>query len=223
MAETVHVERRSDPRLFAGFGFVVVFLVGLVGSFALAKAGWPTPATPTQEVLEFFAVNSAAVAANAIGQGLAAIPLLAFTAGLARTFTGRPSAQLTAAGAVAAGTLLLSAALVSTASVAAATGDGNLVATVFYLAFLVGGPAHVVALSALLGTLAVAGRLSGRLPGWLTTLGLGFAGLGLLSVVNLAAPLVAITGPLIPLGRFGGLLFILLAVPALRRRAVVRT
>jgi hypothetical protein len=212
-------ERRADPRLWAGIGFVAVFLIGLIISSALTTGRWPMPGASADAVLAFFLANPQAIAVTAFTQVLAAIPLAVFSSGLSRTFGGMPAPQLTVAGALAAGTLLVSGALSGALTNPAVAGQPALAAVLAYLTFLVGGPVHVVALALLLGTTAVAGRLSGRLPGWLTTFGFVVAALGVLSSVNLLmpAPPPLAVAVFIPAGRFLGFAFIVAAVFALRR------
>jgi hypothetical protein len=213
--------RRSDPRLWAGIGFVVVFLIGLVAGLATTSGGWPVPTASPDQVLAFFTSNREAIALIGFTQVLAAIPLAVFSAGLARTFGGRPAPQLIAAGALAAGTLILSGALTSALTHPALTGQPALTSVLAYLVFLTGGPAHVLALALLVLTTAVAGRLSGRLSVWLSTFGFVVAAIGLVASVNLAVPALPsmMVAAFIPAGRFLGFVFIVAAVLALHRRA----
>ena len=139
--------------------------------------------------------------------------------GLARTLGGPAAPQLIAAGTVAGATLFLGAALFNTLTLPALADQPALGAVVYHLGYLIGGPAHVVALAILIGTTAIAGRLPGRLPRWLSIAGLVIAGIGLLAVLNFATPPVpaAWVMPFIPGGRFPGYLFIVAAAVALRR------
>lgn len=118
-------------------------------------------------------------------------------------------------------TLFLGAAMFSTLTLPQLADQPALGAVVYHLGYLIGGPAHVVALGILVGTTAAAGRSSGRLPGWLTIAGLVIAGIGLLASLNFATPPVpaAWVMPFIPGGRFPGYLFIVAVVIALRWRA----
>jgi hypothetical protein len=217
--------RRPDPRLWAGVGFVVIFLVGLVAGLSSLTGSWPLPAATPGEVAGFFAANRPAVALLAFSQGLAAVPLTVFSAGLAHTFGGRPAPQLTASGALTAATLLVSAALTSALTLPTLAGQPALTAALAYLVFLVAGPAHVFALAVLVGTTAIAGRLSGGLPGWLSTFGLVVAGIGVLSSLNLAVPALPslAVASFISAGRFLGFVFILATVITLRRRPATMT
>jgi hypothetical protein len=210
---------RPDPRLWAGVGFVVIFVVGLVVGLGMLTGSWPMPAAAPDPVVAFFTANRTAIALIAFTQGLAAVPLTVFSVGLARTFGGRPAPQLIAFGALAGGTLLVSAALTNALTLPALAAQPALTAALAYMVFLIGGPAHVLSLAVLLGTTAVAGRLSGRLPGWLSIFGFVVAGIGLLSSLNLAVPALPslAVAVFIPAGRFLGFVFIVATVIALWR------
>lgn len=217
MTDSMHqpAQRRADPRLVAGIGFVVVFLIGLAPTFG----SFPVPDTPPDQILAYFGGHHGVVAINELSQALAAVALIVFSAGLARTLGGAAAPQLIAAGSVAGTTLFLGAALFSTLTLPELADQPALGAMVYHLGYLIGGPAHVVALAILIGTTAIAGRLSGKLPRWLSIAGFVIAGVGLLAVLNFATPPVpaAWVMPFIPGGRFPGYLFILAAVVALRR------
>lgn len=220
--------RRTDPRLWAGIGFVVVFMVGLVVGLATisstaapatTRGGWPAPTASPDQVVAFFTSSREAIALIGFTQVLSAIPLAVFSAGLARTFGGRSAPQLIAAGTLAAGTLMLSGVLTSVLSHPSLTGQPALTSVLAYLVFLVGGPAHVLALALLVLTTAVAGRLSGRLPVWLSTFGFVVAAIGLVASLNVAVPALPslAVAAFIPAGRFLGFVFIVAAVLALSR------
>ena len=212
-------EQRPDPRLWAGVGSVVIFLIGLGAGLGMLTGSWPLPHTSPERLLVFVIVNRSAVALIACTQALTAVPLAVFAAGLARTFGGRAAPQLIAAGVLAAGTLIGSAALTSALTLPALTGQPALTAVLAYLVFLIGGPAHVASLALLTATTAAAGRRSGRLPGRLCTFGFVVAAIGLLSLLNLALPALPplATAVFIPAGRFGGFAFIVGSVITLWR------
>src|SRR5882757_2331952 len=208
---------RPDPRLWAGIGSVLIFLVGLALTNVIAGGAGPAPVPGMS--LPAFAANPTSAAVNALGQALSGIALVVFASGLARTFGGRIAAQLTASGALAGGTLILSAVLMQSLTSPGLTGQPALAVALFNLAFLIGGPAHVVTLAMLLGSAAIAGRRSGRLPHWLSTFGMVASGAGLLAVLNLGSPLLPFTATayFIPAGRLLGFVFIVGTVLSLRR------
>lgn len=212
---TIENRTRSDPRLMAGVGFVAVFLAGLAPTFD----SYPVPTSTPAQILAYFSGNHVVTSINELSQAVAAVGLLVFTAALAATFGGRAAPQLVAAGTLAASALFVGAALFNVLSVPVLTDQPALAAAVYHLGFMIGGPGHVVALAVLIGTTAVAGRRSGRLPHWLTAAGFVIAGLGLLSALNFATPMLpsALVVPFIPAGRFPGYLFLIATAVILRR------
>lgn len=211
-----HPRYRRDPRLAAGIGFVVVFLLGLAPTFG----NFPVPSTPAVHVLAYFSAHYDIVAINEFSQAVAAVAVLVFSAGLARSLGAAAAPQLIAAGAVTSVTLILAASLFSTLTVPELANQPALAGVIYHLAYLVGGPAHVVALAILVGTTAVAGWRSGQLPRWLTIAGFVIAAVGLLASLNFATPPVPaqLAMPFIPGGRFPGYIFIIAVVVTLYRR-----
>ncbi|WP_051342006.1 hypothetical protein [Pseudonocardia spinosispora] len=205
----------TDPRLRAGIGFVVVFLAGLAPTFGT----YPTPTSTPAQVLAYFSGHHVVTSINELSQAVAAVGLVVFTAGLAATFGGRAAPQLVAAGTLAASALFVGAALFNVLSLPELADQPALAAAIYHLGFMIGGPGHVVALAVLIGTTAIAGRRSGRLPGWLTVAGFVIAALGLLSALNFATPMLpsALVVPFIPAGRFPGYLFLAATAVVLRR------
>ena len=214
-----------DTRLFAGIGFVATFVVGLVAASVLASGSYPVPGTPAPDIVAYLAANPASVAITVLTQVIAGFALVVFSVGLARSLPSPASGQIIAAGTLAGGVLALGGAVLATAFATAAqpalAGTPAVVAALHHLTFLLGGPLHVVFLAMLVGTASIAGRISGRLSGWLAVSGMVIAGIGLLSVLAIvvpALPMAAVSAP-IPLGRFLAFVWIVLAVLQLRRPA----
>ncbi|RSS64680.1 hypothetical protein EF912_02015 [Streptomyces sp. WAC07061] len=86
-----------------------------------------------------------------------------------------------------------------------------------YLAFGLGGPAHVVLLGLLIAGIAVPGLLAGLLPRALALSGLAIAALAELSTLVLLTEAAAL---LLPIARFAGLLWLIAAGFLLPRRRV---
>ncbi len=208
-----------DSRLFAGFGFVATFVVGLVAASLLASGPYPVPGTPAPEVAAYFAANPTSVAITVLAQVIAGFALVVFAVGLARSLPSPASGQILAGGTLAGGILALGGAVLATAAQPTLTATPDVVAALNHLTFLLGGPLHVVFLAMLVGTASIAGRRGGQLSGWLAVSGMVIAGIGLLSVFAMVVPTVpmaAVSAP-IPLGRFLAFLWIVLAVIQLRR------
>ncbi|MFI6522766.1 hypothetical protein ACIBF1_44935 [Spirillospora sp. NPDC050679] len=84
--------------------------------------------------------------------------------------------------------------------------DEGLVRAFQDLAFITGGPGHVVPLGLLVGGLAVAaGTRGGLLPRWLATVGLVIGAIALASVLTLVFSGAAF---LLPIARFTGLIWL---------------
>jgi hypothetical protein len=98
--------------------FVVLFAGGLIVADLVATTTFPTPTRPADEVVDYFAENRGAVRALATFHAFAALALLVFAAHLSTVLRaaspagrGLIATLAAAGGAVAAGFLLLDAAL----------------------------------------------------------------------------------------------------------------
>ena len=83
------------------------------------------------------------------------------------------------------------------------------------LTFSLGAAGFVPALALLVAGVAVPGLLSGLLPRWLAVFGIAVAEVGMVSVLS---ALTSVLYPALPIGRFGGLLFVVGASATLPRR-----
>jgi hypothetical protein len=203
---------RSPPLLPVGIAYTALFLGSLVASALMARGGhFPSPFGPAAAAAAYFAENAQAVRLQAFLQLGAAVPLGIFTATLADRlrFLGMQVAGTVIAlyGGLAAAIFLALSAMcqwvLAQPGVATAGGAG---AALHLLAFVTGGPGHVVMLGLLLagGSVpALAGRL---LPRWLPWLGLALAALAELSWLSLLFPGAAW---LLPAARFPAFVWIL--------------
>jgi hypothetical protein len=82
------------------------------------------------------------------------------------------------------------------------------VRALYLFAFMLDGPAYAGSLGLLLAGLAVAGLLTRLLPRWLAWAGLVVAAMGELSFLSMLVP---VFGMLIPLTRFPGYLWLIIA------------
>jgi len=97
-------------------------------------------------------------------------------------------------------------------------GEPGVVRPLHDLAFLAGGPAHVVALGLLLAGIAVPALIVGLLPRWLAIAGLVLAVVAELSTLTLLVPTLGAT---LPVARVAGMAWLIAAgalLPASRRR-----
>ncbi|OMC40102.1 hypothetical protein A5745_19425 [Mycobacterium sp. IS-2888] len=111
-------------------------------------------------------------------------------------------------GTLAAGALGLTALLGWTLSRSEISADAALVRAIYVLAFLVGGPGHLVALGLLVAGMAVPGRARGLLLGPLAWAGLAVAALAEVTALVLAWPEL---GVLLPIARVAALVWLVAA------------
>jgi hypothetical protein len=151
------------------------------------------------------------------------VPLVVYTATAAARLrqlgVTAPGTMIALAGGIlAAGALAASGLLQWTLSRPAVRDAGPVVRALQDLAFLTGGPTHVVFLGLLIGGIAVPGLVLGLVPRPLAWVGLAVAAVAELSFLTLAWPSL---GLLLPLARFPGLLWLVVtgfALPHTRPR-----
>lgn len=120
-----------------------------------------------------------------------------------------PGATIALAGGIlSAGALAFTGLLAWILSRPEVSADVTLVRALYYLAFLAGGPAHLVALGLLVAGVAGPGLTLGLLPRPLARVGLAIAGLAELTTLVLIWPVL---GVLLPVARVSALLWLLAA------------
>ncbi|WP_348789121.1 hypothetical protein [Leifsonia sp. NPDC080035] len=87
-------------------------------------------------------------------------------------------------------------------------GDARLALAIAFLSFATGGVGYVTGLGLLIAGMAVPGVILGLLPRWLAWVGLVIAALAELSFLSLAVEPLQF---LLPIGRFGGMLWLIAA------------
>ena len=197
-------------------------LAGLVSVAASSGAAIPSPYSPTSSVLDFYRANSLAVTLSATLLFGSAIPLGIYSAtayarqqrlgvrvpGPAIGFFGGTTAAIM---------LLVSAAVTWVLGRPELHSGPSLVLALAFLAFITGGVGFVVGTGLLIAGLAVPGVILRTMPMWFGWVGLVLAAISEVSFLSLAIePLQA----LIPLGRFGGLLWLIVAGFVLPKREV---
>ena len=121
-------------------------------------------------------------------------------------------------GVLAAASLLLSGLVAWTAAGAAPLGDAPLVRALSTLAFALGGVGFAVTSALLIAGVAIPGMILRLMPRGLAIAGLVVAVAGVLSLVSLLVPALAV---LLPVARFGGVVWLVavsLALPLSRPR-----
>ncbi|MFE3763829.1 hypothetical protein ACFXPI_18980 [Streptomyces sp. NPDC059104] len=203
--------------------FTALFLAGLVSSTLLAGGDtFPSPFGSTDTVTSYFRDHTGAVRLSGALQFAASVPLAIYaatvSARLHKLGVRAPGATIALAGGVLGAAFLACSGLVtwvlSRSEVAA---HAELVRPLQYLAFGLGGPAHVVFLGLLVAGIAVPGLLAGLLPRALAVTGLVIAAIAELSTLVLLADGAAL---LLPVARFAGLLWLIAAGFLLPRRRV---
>jgi hypothetical protein len=224
MAST-QVAGRRNLGVLTGALFVLLWIAGTVAQGASGSSASPRPTDSMGKVQEYFKASASGAELNAGLQILAAVALLWF-AGIMAGFLrrqGRPGSTpdlVLAGGALAAGTLLLSAGVIVSLAGSDVSSDAAVTQALYQLLFWTGGPLHVAALGTMIAAAAYA--LGGVLPKWLNVFGLvvGVAGV-LASLTVVVPPTVMFT----PIGRFLGFLWMLIAtiMIGLRRSPVAAT
>lgn len=204
--------------------FAVLFIAGLVTSAALGGTV-PSVLADDTAIQAYFSTEHDAVLAGAVLQFGAAVPLAVFACAVhARLHRlGIRVAGVTialAGGLLAAAFAALSALFQWTLSRPTTTSDPTVVRALHDLAFLTGGPAHVVALGLLLAGIAVPALIVGLLPRWLAVTGLVLA---VVAEVSMLALLVPGFGVLLPVARFGGMAWLIAAAAVLPTSRVHRS
>jgi hypothetical protein len=203
-------------------------LVAAVVVGAALGGVFPSPYANAVRIREYFLTQSTTVRASGVLVFGSAVPLAIYaataSARLRQLGVTAPGATIALAGGVlAAGSLTLSGLLQWTLSRPAVRGDEPLVRALQDLAFLTGGPAHVVFLGLLLAGMAVPGLLLGLLPRPLAVTGLVLAALAELTTLALIWPALS---ALLPLARFPALGWLIVAgwkLPQRRPRSLANS
>jgi hypothetical protein len=198
-----------------------LLLAGLVIGVALAGV-MPLPYGSATAIQDYVAGHHAAAVAIAVGTFGSSIPLAIYaataSARLRQLGITAPGATIALAGGLLASAgLALSSLTAWTLSRPEVTSDRALVRALYYLTYLTGGPWHVVALGLLIAGIAVPGLVVGLLPRPVAWAGLTIAGLAELTTLVLIWPDLS---PLLPVARFTGLIWLIVAgaMLPLRRR-----
>ncbi|WGW13606.1 hypothetical protein LWF01_07570 [Saxibacter everestensis] len=185
----------------------------VLGNLLAGQGGYVSPFTPSGDVSAMLTANATSLALSSQLQLASALLLGVFTALLAaglrrRTGDGPGAAVLLFGGSYASIVFALSAMLSWLTSRPEIAADGPSAQTLSYLAFMTGGPGHVVGLGILIGGTVIAARWTASMPGWLLIVGTVLGVVAILSYLSLNwAPMTV----LIPIGRFGGLLWLVVA------------
>lgn len=180
----------------------------------------PLPYGPVDAVWRYVDSQPTALHVIAVAVFASSVPLAIYAATassrLRQLGVTAPGATIALAGGIlAAGSLALTGLLGWILSRPEISADVMLVRALYYLAFLAGGPAHIVALGLLVAGIAVPGLLIGLLPRPLAWAGLAIAALAELATLVLIWPVL---GVILPVARVAVLLWLLVSGALLRRR-----
>jgi hypothetical protein len=196
-----------------------LLLAGLASGVAL---GGLMPVPFGSEAQDYVAAHHDAAQAIAVGTFASSIPLAIYaataSARLRQLGITAPGATIALAGGLlASGALSLSGLLAWTLSRPEATTDPALVRALYYLVYLTGGPWHIVTLGLLLAGISVPSLIVGLLPRSVAWTGLVIAAVAELTTLALIWPGLS---PLLPVARFTGLIWLIVAgaMLPLRRR-----
>ena len=216
MPRTAHRGQEGPPLIVPAAA-----LAGLTVAGAVLGGAGPRPASTPAEVLAYAGANPTAVALSAALLLGSAFPLLVYAATavtrLRRLGVSAPGPLIGLAGAVVAAGSAVAAALFGwTGAQTAVLGDPALARALATLWFAAGGVGVVAPFGLLVLGLAVPAVLLRLVPAWL-----GWAGLvvGVLAVLSTFALLTPALYVLLPIGRFGGVLFLLALAVLLPRTA----
>ncbi|MBZ4192005.1 hypothetical protein [Niabella beijingensis] len=211
--------RGPSPGILATVYFIL-FAVGMIYTIAgTSGASYPTPYDPVQKAQEYYHQYHHIVQVHALFLFWSALPLGIFTA----FFTGHLSSQgvhrgglnIASFGGYGAAIMLTISGLctwvLSQPIITDAPGTTRIVQL---LAFATGGTGYVALSGLLISGLAVTGGLGRMLPRWLMWSGLVIAAISVLAMFNIAFPGVSI---LLPIGRFTGMIWMLIAGYKLKR------
>ncbi|MGH3439566.1 MAG: DUF4386 domain-containing protein [Sciscionella sp.] len=203
-----HVPQGGPPLLAPALAFAVLTVASLV----LGAAG-PRPGTAAAVVLAYdLGHNAVLTVAGTVVFG-SAIPLAIWAATAYRRLrrlgiTAPGTAMAFAGGMLASASLALSGLLTWTAAQSADPSAPGLARALTTLGFATGGPGFVVPFALLLAGVAVPVLILRLMPRWVAWTGLVIAALGMLATLSLLAPALY---PLLPIGRFGGLIWLIAA------------
>ncbi|MCV7401268.1 hypothetical protein H7K24_14010 [Mycobacterium fragae] len=188
----------------------------LIGGVAIGVAlggVMPLPYGPVAPIQHYVRAEPVAVQVIAVAVFGSAVLLAVYVAmagaRLRQLGVTAPAAMVALTGGIlAAGALGLTGLVAWPLSWPEISADTALVRALYLLVFLVGGPAHIVALGLLVGGMALPGLTLGLLPRPLAWIGLGIAALAELTTLVLIWPAL---GVILPVARVSALVWLLVA------------
>ncbi|GAA1035060.1 hypothetical protein GCM10009565_93490 [Amycolatopsis albidoflavus] len=216
---TTMTRQQGGPPLLAP---ALAFGALTVASAALGAAG-TRPDSSAAEVAAYLGGNQGVVQLLAFAVFGASVPLAVWAATAyrrqRRLGVAAPGAVIGLTGGVLSAAALAMSGLI-TWTAAQASDTPAVARALTSLAFASGGPGFVVPLALLIAGIAVPALFLNLLPRWLSVAGLVVAAAAVLASLSLLTPALY---PLIPVGRFGGLAWLIAASVLLPRDRAART
>jgi hypothetical protein len=211
---------QGPPLISQAVIFSALFVASVVGvGAATGGAHFPSPYDPIATLSTYLAAHHSALVMAAALQFAAAVPLAIFSASVSARLhhlgIRAPGATIALVGGVLASTMLLVSASCQWVLAQPGIRDNAGVARALQdLAFLTGGPGHVVPLGLLIAGIAVVAAFGHFLPRLLALSGVAIALVAELSTLSVAIHGAAI---LLPIARFAGYAWLIAAAALLPR------
>ncbi|MGH3594866.1 MAG: hypothetical protein ACRDUT_02670 [Mycobacterium sp.] len=216
--------RQGGPPLALVASICLALLFGGLAIGVALGGLMPLPYGPVAPVQQYLRAEPLAVQVIAVAVFGSSVPLAIYaataSARLRQLGVTAPGATIALAGGIlAAGALGLTGLLAWTLSRPEVSADTALVRALYFLVFLVGGPAHVVALGLLVAGMGVPSLILGLLPRPVAWIGLAIVAVAELTTLVLIWPVL---GVILPIARVSALVWLLVAgaLLPLRRRDI---
>jgi hypothetical protein len=208
-----HGSRGPNPGVLALVSFALLVIGLVLGTIVANGQTFVSPFSTATDVVGYFRGNSAAVRLNAFFQFGSAVPLGIYAATVyarqLRLGVRVPGPAIGFFGGISASVLLMVSAFVTwVLSRPEITGDAPLTVALSFLAFAAGGFGYVVSIGLLVAGIAVPALILRFVPRWFAWTGLIIAALSELSFLAMVIEPLQF---LLPIGRFGGILWLIVA------------
>jgi hypothetical protein len=203
-------QHRELPLAAAAVASALLFIAAVLTPLVVGTSGQPTPFDTPQAIVRYYTDNAAVSQLTGLMIFWSAVALALFSAlAWSQLNCLAPYGASPAIGAV--GGLLAAALLMISAAGQIVLGHSGIteapavLRAIQFFQFLCGGPVHTTALGISIFGLAGSLWFIGRTPRWLLAVGFVIAVIAMLSSLTMV---VAHVGPLIPLARFTGLVWL---------------
>lgn len=212
MKTAVKIHHKGPHLGVVAIVYMALFITGLSFVSSLAPPYFPRPSEPAAAIVQYFRNHAHDVLMCAFFQFCSAIPLGIFTAIVVNKLHilgSRASGNYIAlfGGFFNAFSLAFSSMILWVMAYPQIAADENMIRTLYYLMFIIGGVGYSVPLGLLIAAIAIPSWYLKTLPNWITVSGFAIALAGLLSCFYLLIPDFLY---LIPLTRFPGFFWLVI-------------